>query len=77
MIFLASVIFGWVAFDRLPINLLPDISYPTLTVRTEYPGTAPGEVENLVSKPVEEAVSKRYKFFADTENNLLSFANDG
>ncbi|MCI0694426.1 efflux RND transporter permease subunit [candidate division KSB1 bacterium] len=56
MIFLASVIFGWVAFDRLPINLLPDISYPTLTVRTGYPGTAPGEVENLVSKPIEESV---------------------
>jgi HAE1 family hydrophobic/amphiphilic exporter-1 len=56
MVFVASVIFGWVAFDRLPINLLPDISYPTLTIRTEYPGTAPGEVENLISKPIEEAV---------------------
>jgi HAE1 family hydrophobic/amphiphilic exporter-1 len=56
MVFVAAVIFGWVAFDRLPINLLPDISYPTLTVRTEYPGTAPGEVENLVSKPIEESV---------------------
>ncbi|MDZ7345023.1 MAG: efflux RND transporter permease subunit, partial [candidate division KSB1 bacterium] len=56
MVFVASVIFGWVAFDRLPIKLLPDISYPTLTIRTEYPGTAPGEVENLISKPIEEAV---------------------
>jgi HAE1 family hydrophobic/amphiphilic exporter-1 len=56
MFMVASVVFGYVAFDRLPINLLPDISYPTLTIRTEYPGTAPGEVENLISKPVEEAV---------------------
>ncbi len=56
MLMVASVVFGYVAFDRLPLNLLPDISYPTLTVRTEYAGTAPGEVENLISKPVEEAV---------------------
>jgi HAE1 family hydrophobic/amphiphilic exporter-1 len=56
MFMVAAVIFGYVAFDRLPINLLPDISYPTLTIRTEYQGTAPGEVENLISKPIEEAV---------------------
>jgi HAE1 family hydrophobic/amphiphilic exporter-1 len=56
MFMVASVVFGYVAFDRLPINLLPDISYPTLTIRTEFAGTAPGEVENLISKPVEEAV---------------------
>ncbi|MFQ5604991.1 MAG: efflux RND transporter permease subunit [bacterium] len=56
MFMIAALVFGYVAFDRLPINLLPDISYPTLTIRTEYPGTAPGEVENLLSKPVEEAV---------------------
>ncbi|HEU4402019.1 MAG TPA: efflux RND transporter permease subunit [Candidatus Polarisedimenticolia bacterium] len=52
----ALVIFGVVAFNRLPINLLPNISYPTLTVETRFPGAAPGEVESLVSRPVEEAV---------------------
>lgn len=56
MFMVAAIVFGLVAFDRLPINLLPDISYPTLTIRTEYPGTAPGEVEYLISKPIEEAV---------------------
>jgi HAE1 family hydrophobic/amphiphilic exporter-1 len=56
MFMVAAIVFGYVAFDRLPINLLPDISYPTLTIRTEYPGTAPGEVENLLSEPIEEAV---------------------
>ncbi len=56
MVMVAAVVFGIVAFGRLPINLLPDISYPTLTIRTEYPGAAPGEVENLISKPIEEAV---------------------
>ena len=52
----ALVLFGMVAFGRLPINLLPDISYPSLTVETRFAGAAPGEVEALVSRPVEEAV---------------------
>ncbi|MEE9168473.1 MAG: efflux RND transporter permease subunit, partial [bacterium] len=56
MMFLALVVFGFISFDRLALDLLPDISYPTLTVRTEYPGTAPAEVENLISKPIEESV---------------------
>ena len=56
MFFLATIIFGWIAFNRLSIDLLPNITYPTLTIRTEYPGTAPAEVENLISKPIEEAV---------------------
>ncbi|MCZ6670681.1 MAG: efflux RND transporter permease subunit [Acidobacteria bacterium] len=56
MFTVAVVIFGLVAFGRLPINLLPDISYPTLTIETKYPGAAPAEVESLISRPVEEAV---------------------
>lgn len=56
MIFLASVVFGMIAFDRLALDLLPDISYPTITVRTEYTGTAPAEIENLISRPIEESV---------------------
>ncbi|MGH9866644.1 MAG: efflux RND transporter permease subunit [Candidatus Polarisedimenticolia bacterium] len=56
MMAVALIVFGMVAFTRLPINLLPDISYPTLTVETKFPGAAPGEVESLISRPVEEAV---------------------
>ena len=52
----AVFIFGSVAFTRLPINLLPDISYPSLTIETRLSGAAPGEVESLISRPVEEAV---------------------
>lgn len=56
MVYVAAVVFGMIAFQRLALDLLPDISYPTLTVRTEYPGSAPAEVENLISKPIEESV---------------------
>ncbi len=52
----AAVVFGVVAFRNLAVNLLPDISYPSLTIRTTYEGTAPVEVETLLSRPVENAV---------------------
>jgi len=53
MAFLAAVVFGLVSYSRLPLNLFPDLTYPTLTVRTEYPGAAPEEVENQVCRLVE------------------------
>ncbi len=56
MLCVAVVLFGLVSFGRLPINLLPDLSYPSLTVETKLPGAAPGEVETLVSRPIEEVV---------------------
>ncbi|MDO6568063.1 efflux RND transporter permease subunit [Alteromonas sp. 1_MG-2023] len=52
----AVLLFGMVSLGRLSVNLLPDLSYPTLTIRTDYTGAAPGEVEQLVSKPIEEAI---------------------
>ncbi len=56
MFMVAIVLFGMVSLSRLKLNLLPDISYPTVTVRTELTGAAPLEVENLLTKPIEEAV---------------------
>src|SRR5690606_9024974 len=56
MFTIAIVLFGFVSLARLKVNLLPDLSYPTLTVRTELTGTAPLEVENLLTKPIEEVV---------------------
>src|SRR5690606_32558438 len=53
---LTFVLFGLIALGELKVNLLPDLSYPTLTVRTEYTGAAPAEIETLISEPVEEAV---------------------
>lgn len=57
MVFLTLVVFGWKSYQELPINLMPDISYPTLTVRTEYEGAAPEDVEKLVTRPLEEQLS--------------------
>ncbi|MEZ5963484.1 MAG: efflux RND transporter permease subunit [Planctomycetota bacterium] len=57
MMALAAVVFGVVGLLRLPVNLLPDISYPSLTIRTRYPGAAPQDVEERVSERVQEAVA--------------------
>ncbi len=57
MVTIAAGVFGYVSYAQLPLNLMPDITYPTLTVRTEYVGAAPEEVEAQVSRPIEEALS--------------------
>ncbi|MDC0671613.1 efflux RND transporter permease subunit [Nannocystis radixulma] len=57
MVLVALVVFGLVALTRLPLALLPDLSYPSVTVRTEMPDAAPQEVEELLTRPVEELVS--------------------
>jgi HAE1 family hydrophobic/amphiphilic exporter-1 len=56
MVTAGLVIFGLVAASRLSVDLLPDISYPSLTIRTDLPDAAPGDVEQFVTRPVEEAV---------------------
>ncbi|MBW2475585.1 MAG: efflux RND transporter permease subunit, partial [Deltaproteobacteria bacterium] len=56
MLIVAVGLFGMVSLSRLNLNLLPDVSYPTVTIRTELAGAAPVEVENLVTKPIEESV---------------------
>ncbi|HVS14323.1 MAG TPA: efflux RND transporter permease subunit [Thermoanaerobaculia bacterium] len=53
---MAAVVFGVVAFRQLAVDLLPDITYPSLTVQTRYQGAAPAEIESLVTKPLENAV---------------------
>ncbi len=56
MFTVAILLFGAVSLSRLKVNLLPDLSYPTITIRTELTGAAPLEIENLLTKPIEESV---------------------
>ncbi len=56
MFTLGVMLFGLVSLSRLDISLLPDLAYPTLTVRTDFSGAAPAEIENLVTRPVEDVV---------------------
>jgi multidrug efflux pump subunit AcrB len=54
MVVMAVVVFGLVSLQKLPLTLMPSMSYPTLTVRTQFPGTAPEEIENIISRPLEQ-----------------------
>ncbi|MBW2545608.1 MAG: efflux RND transporter permease subunit, partial [Deltaproteobacteria bacterium] len=57
MVILIVIILGSISLVRLPIDLMPDITYPTLTVRTLYENASPEEIEELVTRPIEEAMS--------------------
>ena len=57
MVVVAVLLFGAVSLDRLALNLLPDISYPSITVQTDYEDAAPEEIETLITRPLEETVA--------------------
>ena len=57
MIPLIVILLGIVALTRLPIDLMPDITYPTLSVSTSYENASPEEIEELITRPIEEAMS--------------------
>ena len=57
MIVLIVLILGGLALSRLPVDLMPDITYPTLSVSTDYGNASPEEMEQLVTRPLEKAVA--------------------
>jgi HAE1 family hydrophobic/amphiphilic exporter-1 len=57
MVFLIIIVVGVMAFRFLPVDLLPQIEYPQLTVVTVYPNVGPEEIEKIITDRVENAVS--------------------
>jgi hydrophobic/amphiphilic exporter-1 (mainly G- bacteria), HAE1 family len=56
MVTIAAMLFGSISLDRLGLTLLPELTYPTLTIRTEFDGAAPAEVEEQVTRRIEQRV---------------------
>lgn len=54
---LAALILGIISFSKLPVDMFPDITFPSITVGTFYPGASPQDIERMVTYPVEKAVS--------------------
>lgn len=72
MMILIVIVLGVVSLSKLQIDLLPQMELPYVMVQTSYQGAGPEEVENLVTKPLEQTV-------ATVENieGVMSFSNEG
>ena len=57
MVVFIVLILGAVSFLKIPVELMPEITFPTVTINTSYENVSPGEIETLISEPVEKAVS--------------------
>ena len=58
MFMLSAVItlLGFISLTRLPVDLMPEFQQPTLNIRTSYAGVGPLEMEELITRPIEQAV---------------------
>jgi len=56
MLVLIVIVLGGISLSRLPIDLMPDITYPVISVSTSYQGAGSQEIEELVTRPIEEAM---------------------
>ncbi|WP_312562978.1 efflux RND transporter permease subunit [Anaerospora sp.] len=57
MLVMLLVVFGLGAYPGLGIDLNPDVDFPLVMVSVSFAGTSPEEMESLVTKPIEDAVS--------------------
>ncbi|MBM3235389.1 efflux RND transporter permease subunit [Candidatus Poribacteria bacterium] len=57
MVIFIIIVLGIISVFRIPREMMPDITYPVVTVITRYSGVSPEDVENMVTRPIEEAVS--------------------
>ncbi len=57
MVFLIIITLGIIGFRFLPVDLLPPIEYPQLTVATDYNNVGPEEMEQIITEPIENALA--------------------
>lgn len=57
MLIFTLIVLGLISYSRLAIELFPSISFPIIVVSTQYDGASSKEIETLISKPIEDAIS--------------------
>ncbi len=72
MAVLAVLLIGVVSLSGLYVDLLPEMNFPIAIVMTSYTGSAPQEVENMISKPLEEVLGT-----VGNINNISSMSSMG
>ncbi|MDD3117767.1 MAG: efflux RND transporter permease subunit [Victivallales bacterium] len=66
------LIIGLVSLFNLPVDLMPDITYPTVTISTSYDNASPEEMEELITRPIEKAVSA-----VSGVSSIISYSEEG
>lgn len=77
-IFIVTVmltILGIRAYNDLPKELFPDVTLPTIYVSTIYPGSAPADIENLITKPLEKEIGSLNGVNKLTSNSVQDFSS--
>ncbi len=57
MMTICVIVMGVVSLQRLSVDLLPSLDFPSISIYTEYEGVAPEEIETIITRPIEESVS--------------------
>jgi hydrophobic/amphiphilic exporter-1 (mainly G- bacteria), HAE1 family len=57
MLSAVMVLIGAISLLRLPVDLMPELQLPSVTIRVQYPGVGPREIEESITRPLEQAVS--------------------
>jgi hydrophobic/amphiphilic exporter-1 (mainly G- bacteria), HAE1 family len=73
VIYLIILIFGTFSYSKLPVDMLPDLSAPVLTIVTTYPGASALDVENKLSQPMEDSLgslSDLKELFSSSKENV-------
>ncbi|WP_257447269.1 efflux RND transporter permease subunit [Archangium lipolyticum] len=72
MVFLCLTILGLFTFSRLKLDMLPNIEFPLVAIITQYPGAGPDSMEQLVTRPIEEAMAS-----VENVEDINSTSNQG
>ncbi|MFN3404969.1 MAG: efflux RND transporter permease subunit [Cytophagaceae bacterium] len=69
------VILGLVSYNFLPKENFPEVKIPTVYVGTTYPGNAPADIENLITRPLEKEINKISNVNVINSNSLQDFSS--
>ncbi|NLK65195.1 MAG: efflux RND transporter permease subunit [Tissierellia bacterium] len=72
MIILIVIVIGVVSLSKLQIDLLPQMELPYVMVQTSYEGAGPEEIENIISKPLEQTLST-----VENIEDIISISSEG
>jgi HAE1 family hydrophobic/amphiphilic exporter-1 len=72
MMVLAIITLGVIGYTRLPVDLMPNVEFPSITIYTSYSGASAEEIENLITKPMEDSLSTM-----EGLDNLSSTSSEG